>query len=137
MKFVLALAAAAAILPEAALSNPGLDEFRWRSRLLVVVAPEPGDPRLARQKRLFEAAGRGVRDRDLVWIEGVGRAPRAEELRRRFGVPAGEFRALLVGKDGGAKLSSAEPIAVERLFGEIDAMPMRRDEMRRRGGTER
>lgn len=133
MKLILALAAAAAATPVLALPEPDLDALRWTSRLLVVVASEAGDPRLARQRRLFEVARRGAQDRDLVWVEGVGATARAAELRRRFRVPEGEFRALLVGKDGGAKLSSGEPIAAEQLFSEIDAMPMRRDEMRRRG----
>jgi hypothetical protein len=37
-----------------------------------------------------------------------------------------------VGKDGGEKLSSSKPLAAEKLFATIDAMPMRRDEMQRR-----
>lgn len=135
MKLLLALAAAAATFPGLAMSEPHLDALRWTSRILVVVAPDAGDPRLARQRRIFEAARGGARARDLVWIEGAGRTAEADELRRRFGVAPDAFRALLVGKDGGAKLSSAEPIAAERLFGEIDAMPMRRDEMRRDGGA--
>jgi hypothetical protein len=39
---------------------------------------------------------------------------------------------LLVGKDGGVKLSSSSPLSASTLFGTIDAMPMRIDEMRRR-----
>jgi hypothetical protein len=37
-----------------------------------------------------------------------------------------------IGKDGGDKLTSASPLDAARLFATIDAMPMRREEMRRR-----
>jgi len=35
---------------------------------------------------------------------------------------------VLIGKDGGEKLRSAQPITAERLFATIDAMPMRQSE---------
>lgn len=103
--------------------------------MLVVAAPSPEEPDATQQKRIFAAAEAGARDRDLVLVEVFGDGPRAAEIRRRFGIPAGVFRAVLLGKDGGAKLASSRPIPAERLFAEIDGMPMRQDEMRRaRGG---
>lgn len=49
-------------------------------------------------------------------------------LRRRYGVRAGDFRVLLIGKDGGVKREARAPVSLESLFGQIDAMPMRRKE---------
>ena len=43
---------------------------------------------------------------------------------------AGAFAAVLVGKDGGEKFRSEGPVSPEVLFEIIDAMPMRRREMR-------
>ena len=40
----------------------------------------------------------------------------------------GAFAAVLVGRDGGEKFRSSEPVPAEKLFGLIDAMPMRRRE---------
>ena len=74
----------------------------------------------------------GTRERDLVLVEGIGQDRKAAILRQRFAVPPGEFRAILIGKDGGDKLTSREPIGADRLFAEIDAMPMRRNEVQRR-----
>lgn len=130
------LAAVAALAPAAAGGVAAdLDAFRWKSRLLVVAAPSADHPGAIEQRRLFAAARAEARDRDLVLVEASGDGPRAAEIRRRFGIPAGAFRAVLVGKDGGAKLASPNPIPAERLFAEIDGMPMRQDEMRRaRGG---
>lgn len=125
------IAALAASTLSAAAAPGGIDGYRWRSRLLVVIAPDPGDPRLEAQKRVFATDLTGTRERDLVLLEGSGDQPGAADLRRRFGVPRDAYRSILVGKDGRAKLSSAEPISAEALFDEIDQMPMRRDEMQR------
>lgn len=53
----------------------------------------------------------------------------AGELRRAYGVADG-FEALLVGRDGGVKLRSPEPVSPEELFERIDEMPLRRRELR-------
>lgn len=53
----------------------------------------------------------------------------AEAARREYGV-AGGFETLLVGRDGGVKLRSREPVGPEELFGRIDEMPMRQREIR-------
>ena len=75
--------------------------------------------------------GAGARERDLTLITAVGTSPEAEALRRRFRLD-GAFHVLLVGKDGGAKLTSTEPVGPETILPLIDAMPMRQDEMRKR-----
>ena len=40
------------------------------------------------------------------------------------------FRFILIGKDGGIKLSSDKPVTLEQLFALIDSMPMRRYEVK-------
>jgi hypothetical protein len=119
----------AAALPVAA-AGSDLDRYRWKSRVLVIAAAAD-DPRAAVQARIAEAAGPGMRERDLVVVRAIGEGREAASLRRRLGLPATGFRAVLVGKDGGPKLTAEEPIPAERLFSTIDAMPMRRDEAAR------
>lgn len=114
----------------AAESSP-LAPYVWKSRVLVLAAPDAGDPRLAAQRQALDAVRASAAERDLVTVEAVGRAAEAVAIRRALGLPEDAFRAVLVGKDGGAKLTSAEPIPPQRLFSTIDAMPMRRNEMRR------
>ena len=41
---------------------------------------------------------------------------------------------MLVGKDGTVKHRSGEPVEPDELYALIDEMPMRRREMRERGG---
>ncbi|MHC5939509.1 DUF4174 domain-containing protein [Nostoc sp.] len=50
--------------------------------------------------------------------------------RHRFGVDKESFRVILVGKDGGVKRQDTIPVRVTAIFEQIDAMPMRQQEMR-------
>jgi len=50
--------------------------------------------------------------------------------RRRFHVRPTDFTVILIGKDGGEKLRSHQPISLDTLRSTIDAMPMRQEEMR-------
>ena len=136
-----ALAAAILLTPgtEAAVPDP-LQRYVGKSRVLLVFAPGEDNPTLAEQRRIMASAAQGAGQRELVVVEIVGTrvsgpamstddGPNA--LRRRFGVPPAAFRAVLVGKDGGAKLLEAAPIEADRLFAVVDAMPMRQREMGR------
>lgn len=124
------------ISPAAAMTG-----YRWKHRPVVVITGPGGEAALAEQRRIFSADMSGLRERDvvIVWVAGntvsaeLGPGPgmSAEQLRRRFGAPENGFRVVLVGKDGGTKLSRSTPLPSNVLFGTIDAMPMRRDEMRR------
>ena len=109
-----------------------LDTFRDRARVLVLSAPNAADAQLRAQRAALGPVRDGVAERDLVVLEAIGSGTGARALRAALGLPADSFRAVLVGKDGGAKLTAATPIPPQRLFSTIDAMPMRRAEMRGR-----
>jgi hypothetical protein len=117
--------------PAASEEDNPLASYRWRSRLLVVFADSPSDAHPERQRNLMVEMGGEALERDLVLIEAVGRHAKAEALRRQLGMHEGSFTAVLVGKDGGAKIISKEPLTPKRLIATIDAMPMRKQEMRR------
>lgn len=117
-----------------------LSRFQWRRRLLVVFAPVPQDPRLAAQRlRLAERRG-GYAERDLTVIEVAGRSVLVDgtrdraldsyELRVHFEIEDNAFATILIGKDGGEKLRRDGLMPNDLLFDTIDAMPMRRQEMR-------
>lgn len=97
-------------------------------RLLYVFAADAASPPLRAQRAAADPAADA--ERDLRRIEVVGTGGQATALRRRFGVAPGTFRVILIGKDGGVKLTSAHPLAAAALAETIDAMPMRRGEMR-------
>ena len=120
----------------------GMAQYRWTNRPLVVFAPAQADARLRLQRADVASNKAGFSERDMVVIyvigdqvvADLGPAPglSARALRQRYGVGTEDFRAILVGKDGGAKRTSPEPLTAKVLFATIDAMPMRRDEVRRR-----
>ncbi|GJE17453.1 hypothetical protein AIGOOFII_2167 [Methylobacterium marchantiae] len=133
--FLLVLLVAAASLAGSASqasADDSLAVYRWKSRVLVIAAPERSDPQIEVQRREARARIADFAERDLVIIEAIGDAPEAVRIRKGFGISASQFRVVLVGKDGEAKLSEAGPIPTSRLFAIIDAMPMRRDEQSRR-----
>lgn len=122
----------AAVPGQAASRNvDSLAVYQWKSRVLVVFASESEDPKLRQQRALFRAMKAGAVERDLELVEAIGDSRQAVALRARFGLDPG-FHAVLVGKDGGDKLASSQPVGAEQLFPVIDAMPMRKGEMTRR-----
>ncbi len=115
-----------------------LDSLLWKHRLLVVFAPSADDPRLVRQERAIRGETRAMRERDLLKIVVLPGSSSplgfdAAALRRHYHVRAGDFRVLLVGKDGGVKRTSAAPVTPGSIFAQIDTMPMRREEMKKAG----
>ena len=119
-----------------------MDRYLWKYRPLVVFAASPGDPQLQRQREIVASLRPAFIDRNVVvvYVGGdtvttdLGPQPGmgAAALRQRYGVAPGTFKAVLVGKDGGVKLTAAKPLAAQTLFRTIDAMPMRADEVRKK-----
>lgn len=112
-------------------SDAPLSRYLWKNRLLVAVAPNRQDDHLIAQRRIFEQNAKGMAERQIVLIEAAGDDERARAIRNHFSTGDKTFRVLLVGKDGNAAASSAKPFTADELFGKVDAMPMRRDEMRK------
>ena len=113
----------------AAQSEASLDTLKDKSRVLLVFAPAEQDPNFERQIEIARQHDTEMKERDLVVLTVVGAAH--PDLRKRFKVSTGDFTVVLVGKDGGEKLRSHQPWSAEQLERTIDAMPMRRDEMRK------
>ena len=122
-----------------ALAEP-LQDYRWKSRLLVVFAPTIVDDNYEQQMQQLLRNSVAVSNRDLLPVEVIGVEPvRVDalsepaidpvELRERFDVPQDGFKAVLLGKDGAAKLTSDSPITAQKLFETIDATPMRQREL--------
>lgn len=117
-----------------------MDGYAWSSRPVIVFADQRDSVLLAEQRRLLDADPAGLAERHIVVVQAIDDAvivdnkpvkTRPADLRRRYGVaPDAPFAVLLIGKDTGVKLRRDEPVALDRLFGLIDAMPMRQREMR-------
>ena len=119
-----------------------LSAYRWKHRLLLVYVPdtESGRSTLQTFRASLDERMEDVRDRDLL-IVPVGDLPRTGDalrpavdvdapgrshVRRRFGLQGPEVQLLLIGKDGGVKArQSGVLLDLERVFEQIDSMPMR------------
>ena len=117
--------------------------YRWKNRLLLVFAPSANTPAYQKQMQLFQTQQAGFKERDLLLVEllteGTSHAERqaidqadVAKMRSRFKVAPQDFRVILVGKDGTAKRRDSNPVQPRVIFNEIDAMPMRQQEMRQR-----
>lgn len=118
-----------------------LEPYRWRKRLILLFGPSAENETHQVQTKELEAARAGLEDRDLVVFhllsDGSGRSeeesPAQDEiaaLQDRFKVAKNAFTFALIGKDGTVKRRAEEPVRVDDLFAQIDAMPMRRREMK-------
>ncbi|MEH2276413.1 MAG: DUF4174 domain-containing protein [Nostoc sp.] len=126
------------------MSSFNLSSQKWKNRVLLVFAPSVDNHTYQQQMQLLQEHNSGFADRDLVLVQVLATdesyanrqpidKPSAAKLRDRFGVDKGNFRVILVGKDGGVKRSDATPVQATAIFKEIDAMPMRQQEMQKRG----
>jgi Domain of unknown function (DUF4174) len=134
-----------AAIGAATLLAPGahaMNDYQWKKRPIVIFSPSENDARLIRQRAIINGNRTSFLDREVVVVYvvgssmthdlGAGPGMSGSALRSRFRVSEGSFRVLLVGKDGGVKLDSPQPVSASDVFNEIDRMPMRRDEIRRR-----
>jgi hypothetical protein len=120
-----------------------LSQFQWKNRLLFLFAPNRNDPMFVSLHNSLSAQRAAVVDRDLVIFEILESDPSSMNtqslpsdsalfLRKQYNVNPGEFAVLLVGKDGAIKLKRQDETRLEDIFALIDAMPMRREEMRQK-----
>lgn len=135
-----AIALAVASVVAAQAPHQTLADLRDRKRVLLVFSN--GDNALA-EAQLNTAAtnANGFRERDLILVGLEGSTPNVPTAlltaqddaaaRRRFHIAQGQFTVILLGKDGGEKLRSHQPIPWDKLQSTIDSMPMRQEELRR------
>jgi len=117
-----------------------VDESRAGRRPLVVFAVSEEDPVARDQIGVARGAREGFAEREITLIEvyetGVSRYDNrpmspasAVAWHQRYRASKWPAEVVLVGKDGGVKRRAARAMAPSELFGLIDAMPDRRQEM--------
>ena len=73
---------------------------------------------------------KGLQERDI--IIHTFEVNKAESEVKKYNIAtADSFTFILIGKDGGEKFRSKDIVANKKLFSIIDAMPMRRQEMKK------
>lgn len=117
--------------------------YQWKNRIIVVSADQESE--LEKQVATFQNTNEAFYERDLILvtlnknqlsIDGQDASHiSAAQLRDYYNLPSQGFRLLLIGKDGGTKLSSSSIVDHQKIYNLIDSMPMRKAEMRRDNGN--
>jgi hypothetical protein len=117
-----------------------LSQHEWRHRLLFLIAPQSEDAGLKMQQREIALRRDAMLDRDVLVFQLLpdqgllGETPLPGEsvraLREQLGVAAEDRLMILIGKDGGVKRRTALDTDLRDVLLQIDAMPMRRNEVR-------
>jgi len=112
-----------------------LTPLEWKNRIIIANTVENPNELVAQ----FEKQTTGINERVIVWFiiqpkqvltnyQGNLAVRFATNIQKTYQLKQGEV--VLIGKDGGVK-SSRPYLDLTATFGEIDAMPMRLQEMRR------
>lgn len=126
-------------IPAMAQNNP-LESYRWQNRLLLVFVPKVNDARLVSIQQTHSSVECEFKDRDLLLgvFANDARSRIGEQslsaydvaaLRAKYGISSNQFAVILIGKDGRPKSQLSEVPEIEQIFGRIDSMPMRQQEM--------
>ncbi len=128
-------ALAAARAQDAINPDKPLSAYRDKNRVLLVFAPTELDPTYREQIKLWQNEKTGFDERQLLVLPVFTDAKRPAgdppgTLAKKYNVYPKTFEVVLVGKDGHDAYRSAKPVPPASLYAAIDAMPMRRAEMK-------
>jgi hypothetical protein len=125
------------------LNSQNLDKHQWKHRVLLLFAQDSEVEKYKAQLEAFDSNKEAFKDRKLIiyailpehfrgseqtddtWIKG-------SKLYSKYNSKKLPFKIILIGLDGGVKLEQTEVLSPQKLFETIDAMPMRRSELKNR-----
>ena len=133
------------ILAGAKSNGQDLSDFKWKNRILIVKTLKSDSEKFNGQLNEFKNSNEGFNERKLVLFtmkkddfslidfttgESSYSGKVSESISKNILNQSSDFEIILIGLDGGIKLRQGEILLKEDLFRIIDAMPMRRNEMR-------
>ncbi len=124
-----------------------LEAYLWQNRLLLIATASPDDPEVVSVRDTLVQRSDALIDRDMVVIQlyetgagVVGEKPitsqESQRIRAYYGLAPGDKVLVLVGKDGEIKRRSPLTVDLSAVFEQVDAMPMRRQEIRRKAASD-
>jgi len=125
-----------------ALSDDMFDQYEWKNRIIVIYARAASTPEYKQQLEMIDESSKEFAERDLIGFHifdnhGVGpngkilKPAEVGYIKDLFHFRDSSFGFVLIGKDGTVKHRKSEPVSEEELYAIIDAMPMRRREMKK------
>jgi len=119
-----------------------LKKYEWKNRLLLLFSPTHNATYQQQLKQLnkhkADLAERDlivfyITEKDIKTSEGTNYTNENKQaLLNYYKVNTDTFFVILIGKDGTQKIKQNKLLSIKQLFGTIDAMPMRRREMKRK-----
>ncbi|MEM0932723.1 MAG: DUF4174 domain-containing protein, partial [Bacteroidota bacterium] len=109
-------------------NGQNLDNYLWKKRVVIVFSPFDNHPKVKEQLDAFKPFSREIEDREMIIL--IPQRAERPKLLERFRLDNDYVGLILVGKDGGVKLKQKLVVTPKTLFDLIDAMPMRRAELR-------
>ena len=107
-----------------------LDRYLWKNRVGVIFKTVDNNPEVKEQLEAFKPFSGEILDREMViLVPGKAESPK---LLKRLALDNEYSGLVLLGKDGGIKLKQKLVVKPHILFDLVDAMPMRRAELRDR-----
>jgi hypothetical protein len=88
------------------------------------------------QSAIFDARRQDMQERDIKVTLVPDSETNTSQWKQWEVGRADSFTFILLGRDGGEKLRSAEVVPAEKLFGLIDAMPMRKSEVKQKRASD-
>lgn len=95
-------------------------------RLLYIFGKTGNEMLVQQQLLLLDREKEGILERNILIIP----VDKNERLQQQFNVSHGRFSVILVGKDGMEKYRTGALLTPKALFAIVDAMPMRKAEMK-------
>ncbi|WP_047548050.1 DUF4174 domain-containing protein [Psychroserpens sp. Hel_I_66] len=118
-----------------------LQKHQWKNRLLLVLTDDINNQEFKTQIETLEKDINGLKERKLIIYQVIPQQHKtgfdnddhwitSSNLYQDFKTKDKPFEIILIGLDGGDKLRQHTVLTTEKLFSIIDAMPMRRAEIR-------
>lgn len=121
-----------------------LKKHQWKNRIIIVLNNSTKNENFKNQISELKSHEKGLKERKLliyhieprryrIGLNGSDNWVESEKLYQEFGHSDKAFKVILIGLDGGIKLEQNEFLSADKLFSIIDAMPMRKNEIRNKG----
>ncbi|MBX2842671.1 MAG: DUF4174 domain-containing protein [Flammeovirgaceae bacterium] len=119
-----------------------LKKNQWENRLLLLISNNSQNENFRKQISELKANQEGLKERKLVVYQIFPKEYKmalntqneliSSKLYSYHNPENSPFKVILIGLDGGVKLERPNFLSCKTLFGTIDSMPMRQNELRRK-----
>lgn len=116
-----------------------LNTHKWKNRVLLIISEKVNSESYKKQINILKNNNEALLERKLVIYHILPKKYKlnnenwvaSSNLFKRYNSKDETFKIVLIGLDGSVKLEENNVISAEKLFSIIDAMPMRKSEIRR------